>query len=176
MSASTKADGFVAVLTGAGISAESGVPTFRGDGGLWRSYQAQDLATPYAFRSDPQLVWEWYNWRRGLIGACLPNTAHSTLVQMERIFDEFLLITQNVDGIHHLAGSRQIVELHGNIWRMRCTGNCQPAWEDRRSHCRTFRHAVLPVGLWPGPTWSGLASRCRKGNWTLHSRQRSTAT
>jgi len=86
----------VAVLTGAGISAESGVPTFRGEGGLWRNHRAEDLATPRAFRRDPALVWEWYGWRRGLIGACLPNTAHHTLAEMEPHFDRFTLITQNV--------------------------------------------------------------------------------
>jgi NAD-dependent deacetylase len=121
----------VAVLTGAGISAESGVPTFRGEGGLWRNYRAEELATPQAFRADPGLVWEWYDWRRGLIGACQPNAAHQTLAEMEGQFDDFLLVTQNVDGLHQLAGNRQIVELHGNIWRMRCTQSCRSLWEDR---------------------------------------------
>lgn len=124
--------GPVAVLTGAGISAESGVPTFRGAGGLWRSFRAQDLATPHAFRANPQLVWEWYDWRRGLIAACRPNAAHKTLVDMERRLDDFCLITQNIDGLHRLAGSQGVVELHGNIWRLRCTRDCRPAWEDRR--------------------------------------------
>ena len=121
----------MAVLTGAGISAESGVPTFRGEGGLWRSYRAEDLATPRAFGRDPELVWEWYAWRRSLIGACQPNAAHLALVEMETQLDEFVLITQNVDGLHQLAGSRNVVELHGNIWRMRCTQSCRPDWEDR---------------------------------------------
>jgi NAD-dependent deacetylase len=121
----------VAVLTGAGISAESGVPTFRGVGGLWRNHRPEDLATPYAFRRDPELVWEWYDWRRGLIGACQPNAAHHTLVEMEDHFGDFCLITQNVDGLHRLAGSQQVVELHGNIWRLRCTRRCWPEWEDR---------------------------------------------
>jgi NAD-dependent deacetylase len=121
----------VAVLTGAGISAESGVPTFRGEGGLWRSYRAEELATPRAFQRDPNLVWEWYDWRRGLIGACAPNEAHRTLVEMEPRFDEFTLITQNVDGLHALAGSENVVELHGNIWGLRCTASCRPSWTDR---------------------------------------------
>ena len=95
----------VTVLTGAGISAESGVPTFRGEGGLWRQYRAEELATPHAFRRDPSLVWEWYNWRRQLIGDCRPNAAHGTLVEMEAHFDDFVLVTQNVDGLHRLAGS-----------------------------------------------------------------------
>ena len=121
----------LAVLTGAGISAESGVPTFRGEGGLWRTYRAEDLATPGAFRRDPQLVWEWYDWRRSLIGACQPNPAHQILTEMEDHFDDFVLITQNVDGLHRLAGSRNVVELHGNIWGLRCTRACRPKWQDR---------------------------------------------
>ena len=121
----------VTVLTGAGVSAESGVPTFRGEGGLWRNYRAEDLATPRAFRRDPGLVWEWYDWRRGLIGACQPNAAHRVLVEMAPTFDDFTLVTQNVDGLHALAGSVKLVELHGNIWGMRCTAGCRPPWEDR---------------------------------------------
>lgn len=122
----------VTVLTGAGISAESGVPTFRGEGGLWRNYRAEDLATPQAFRRDPALVWEWYDWRRGLVGACQPNAAHETLAEMERVLPELTLVTQNVDGLHRLAGSQNVLELHGNIWRLRCTRACRPSWEDRR--------------------------------------------
>ena len=121
----------VAVLTGAGISAESGVPTFRGHGGLWRSHRPEDLATPRAFHRDPGLVWEWYDWRRGLIGGCQPNAAHYTLAEMESHFDDFALVTQNVDGLHRLAGSRNIVEIHGNLWGMRCTSGCRSPWEDR---------------------------------------------
>ena len=121
----------VAVLTGAGISAESGVPTFRGKDGLWRNYRAEDLATPGAFRRDPRLVWEWYDWRRGLIGGCEPNAAHRTLVGIGSCFPAFTLITQNVDGLHSLAGSEDVVELHGNIWVLRCTEGCRANWEDR---------------------------------------------
>jgi NAD-dependent deacetylase len=120
-------------LTGAGVSAESGVPTFRGQGGLWREYRAEELATPQAFRRDPTLVWEWYDWRRGLVAACRPNAAHETLAEMEAAFADFVLITQNVDGLHRLAGSRNVLELHGNIWRMRCTRGCRPNWEDRQA-------------------------------------------
>lgn len=110
-----------AVLTGAGISAESGVPTFRGQGGLWRQYRPEQLATPQAFARDPKLVWEWYDWRRGLIGACQPNPAHHTLAEMEARLPDFTLITQNIDGLHRLAGNQRVLELHGDIWRMRCT-------------------------------------------------------
>jgi NAD-dependent deacetylase len=111
----------IAVLTGAGISAESGVPTFRGKDGLWRQFRAEDLATPEAFSRDPKLVWEWYDWRRGLVGKVEPNPAHRTLAKWETIFPEFALITQNVDGLHVKAGSKNILELHGNIWKLRCT-------------------------------------------------------
>jgi NAD-dependent deacetylase len=147
----------VAVLTGAGISAESGVPTFRGEGGLWRSYRAEDLATPHAFHRDPKLVWEWYDWRRGLIAACLPNAAHLALAEMESFFDDFVLITQNVDGLHRLAGSKSIVELHGNIWGMRCTRRCYPNWETRTTplpelppHCPTCGALARPDVVWFG--------------------------
>ena len=110
----------VAVLTGAGISAESGVPTFRGKDGLWRQYRVEDLATPEAFRRNPTLVWEWYDWRRELIANCQPNQAHLTLAEMEKALPDFTLITQNVDGLHRRAGSQDVVEFHGNLWNVRC--------------------------------------------------------
>jgi NAD-dependent deacetylase len=154
----------VAVLTGAGISAESGVPTFRGKGGLWRNYRAEDLATPHAFWRDPALVWEWYGWRRSLIGTCQPNAAHYTLVEMESHFDDFVLITQNVDGLHRLAGSQNVVELHGNIWRMRCTRGCRPIWEDRRvllpeelPRCPDCGALARPDVVWFGESLPGAA-------------------
>ena len=112
----------VAVLTGAGISADSGVPTFRGQDGLWRNFRAEDLATPEAFARDPRLVWEWYGWRRELISTKKPNAAHHALVELERRYERFWLITQNVDGLHRAAGSKDPIELHGNIWKVRCTG------------------------------------------------------
>ena len=112
----------VSVLTGAGISAESGVPTFRGEGGLWRNFRAEELATPEAFHRDTELVWEWYNMRREKIAPLLPNMAHKVLVSLEDKTKDFTLITQNVDGLHKRAGSRNTLELHGNIWRVRCTG------------------------------------------------------
>lgn len=110
----------VAVLTGAGVSAESGVPTFRGTEGLWRRYRAEDLATPEAFQRDPRLVWEWYDWRRQLIAKCQPNAAHCAIAWLERRAPEFMLVTQNVDGLHRQAGSVRMVELHGSLWRVRC--------------------------------------------------------
>ena len=112
----------VTVVTGAGISADSGVPTFRGADGLWRNFRAEDLATPEAFARDPRLVWEWYGWRRELIAVTQPNAAHEALVALEHRISDFWLITQNVDGLHVAAGSRKLSEIHGNIWFVRCTG------------------------------------------------------
>src|SRR5499427_4622236 len=127
-----EAAGAVAVLTGAGISAESGVPTFRGAGGLWREFKPEELATPDAFARDPKLVWEWYNWRRELIAKARPNAGHKTLVRLEVAKRVFTLITQNVDGLHDLAGSGRILKLHGDIWRLCCT-SCGSHWPDRRA-------------------------------------------
>ena len=114
----------VAVLSGAGISAESGVPTFReAQTGLWARYRAEELATPQAFRQNPTLVWEWYTWRRGLVDTAQPNPGHLALVEMEAQIEEFTLITQNVDGLHQRAGSGRrspVIELHGNIHRTIC--------------------------------------------------------
>ncbi|MGQ0794433.1 MAG: SIR2 family NAD-dependent protein deacylase [Deltaproteobacteria bacterium] len=119
----------VVVLSGAGVSAESGVPTFRGDGGLWRNFRAEDLATPDAFYRDPKLVWEWYDWRRTLMKAAKPNPGHFAVVDLEREKSKFTLITQNIDGLHRLAGSRNVIEMHGNIWQTRCT-NCTQSDEN----------------------------------------------
>ena len=111
----------VVVLTGAGISAESGVPTFRGKEGLWRKYRAEELATPEAFNRNPKLVWEWYNWRRSLIAPLKPNKAHLLLARMEKMYPDFWIITQNIDGLHQKAGAKKVIELHGNIWWIKCT-------------------------------------------------------
>lgn len=108
------------VLTGAGVSAESGIPTFRGQDGLWRNFVPEELATAEAFERNPKLVWEWYVWRRSLVSRATPNAGHLALVQMERQFGEFTLVTQNVDGLHERAGSQNVIELHGNIMRSRC--------------------------------------------------------
>lgn len=113
----------VTVLTGAGISADSGVPTFRGEEGLWKNFRPEELASPHAFERDPTLVWEWYNWRRELLSTKEPNAAHKTLAELEKHITHFWLITQNVDGLHLAAGSTKLSEIHGNIWKVRCT-NC----------------------------------------------------
>lgn len=147
--------GKVAVLTGAGISAESGVPTFRGPDGLWENYRPEDLATPQAFARDPELVWRWYHWRRGLIAKCEPNPAHRALADLERRVDDFTLITQNVDGLHRSAGSRNLLEVHGNLWMVRCT-SCGELYEDRkldlpaRPACRECGGLLRPNVVWFG--------------------------
>jgi len=113
--------GNIVAFTGAGISAESGVPTFRGASGLWKEYRAEDLATPQAFTRHPEIVWEWYEWRRALIRKAQPNAAHLALAKLEASRrGRFTLVTQNVDGLHERAGSRMIHELHGNMFRARC--------------------------------------------------------
>ncbi|MBD0305649.1 MAG: NAD-dependent deacylase [Nitrospiraceae bacterium] len=145
----------IAVLTGAGVSADSGVPTFRGLDGLWRNFRAEDLASPSAFARDPRLVWEWYNWRRELIATKRPNAAHVALAELERRVEHFRLITQNVDGLHRLAGSEKLSEIHGNIWMVRCTG-CGRIEENRTvplpllPYCSACGALLRPHIVWFG--------------------------
>ncbi|RMG47948.1 MAG: NAD-dependent deacylase [Acidobacteria bacterium] len=150
-----------AALTGAGVSAESGVPTFRGAGGLWEGHRIEEVATPEAFDRDPVLVWEFYDARRTGLVRCRPNRAHEALAELERRISDFTLITQNVDDLHRAAGSRKLIELHGNLWRMRCTAGCGE-WEDRRAPlprplppaCRCgapARPAIVWFGEWLDP-------------------------
>src|SRR5262245_28799343 len=111
----------VVALTGAGISAESGIPTFRdAQTGLWARFRPEELATAAAFRRDPKLVWDWYAWRRGLVAEAAPNAGHRALARLESVVPELTLVTQNVDGLHTRAGSRRVIELHGNIHRAKC--------------------------------------------------------
>lgn len=164
----------VVVLTGAGVSAESGVPTFRGANGLWKTFRPEELATPQAFRRDPRLVWEWYGWRRKLLARCRPNPAHDALAGfcLDRP-GEARIVTQNVDGLHHraaraLAEKRGVqphpafpLEVHGAIHRDRCSG-C-----DRRTsgtdEVDTSCEATLPrcsacgAALRPDVVWFGEA-------------------
>jgi len=109
------------VLTGAGVSAESGVPTFRGKDGLWRNHSPEQLATPQAFEKDPRLVWDWYHWRRNVVREVSPNPAHYAIAEMERRIPDFTLITQNVDGLHLRAGSEKVLQIHGDLHHARCT-------------------------------------------------------
>jgi len=146
--------GSIAVLTGAGVSAESGVPTFRGASGLWRQFRPEDLATPQAFARDPKLCWEWYDWRRGLIAGVEPNAGHSALVELERRTRHFTLITQNVDGLHQRAGSKNVVEVHGSIWLLRCT-ECQREWQDLSPALQLPPHCQCGGLARPGVVWFG---------------------
>jgi len=150
----------ITVLTGAGVSAPSGVPTFRGAGGLWRSFRAEDLATPEAFARDPAMVWEWYDWRRGLIAACAPNSAHHVLAAWSRRFPHFTLVTQNVDGLHERAGTESVVRLHGSIWDVACWRDCgrEPRrWRDDRVPLPDLPPVCDACGgpLRPGVVWFG---------------------
>jgi len=145
----------VTVLTGAGISADSGVPTFRGAEGLWKDFRPEELASPDAFERDPQLVWEWYNWRRELLATKHPNPGHEALVELEDRMEQYWLITQNVDGLHATAGSRKLSEIHGNIWKVRCTG-CGVVKENRDvpieipPKCPTCYGLLRPHIVWFG--------------------------
>src|SRR5262245_52994864 len=126
----------VTVMTGAGVSAASGVPTFRGPEGLWRSCRPEDLATPAAFAQDPELVWEWYGWRRATVAACRPNAAHDVLARWSRNEHKHVrVITQNVDDLHLRAGTRDVIRLHGSLWEIKCFDGCphgMHAWRDER--------------------------------------------
>ena len=145
----------IAVLTGAGISAESGLPTFRGPGGLWRKYRAEDLARPETFARDPKMVWEWYNWRRSVMARAEPNAGHRALVEIEQRFPNFTLITQNVDGLHDRAGSRKILKVHGDIWTVRCC-SCERERIDRNDSLPEIPPRCFCGGVErPGVVWFG---------------------
>lgn len=145
----------ITVLTGAGISAESGVPTFRGTNGVWRNYQVTDVATPQAFARDPELVWEFYNWRRRLISKVSFNPGHKALVDLEKHVNDFTLTTQNVDGLHREAGSRRLLEIHGNLWVVRCT-KCGTLTMNRSQDMGRLPKCVKCGGLLrPNVVWFG---------------------
>lgn len=148
------------VLTGAGVSAASGVPTFRGQEGLWKSYRPEILATPQAFAKNPKLVWEWYQWRRTKIATCKPNRSHEIISKWSHHYSKFTLITQNVDGLHEQAGTENVVHLHGSIWEVFCWNDCQlspPRWIDK-----TLIYSKMPPAcpycgglIRPGVIWFG---------------------
>jgi len=146
----------ISVLTGSGISAESGIPTFRGKEGLWKQFRAEELATPQAFSRDPALVWEWYDWRRSIIASKQPNSGHKVLAEWEEKFPDFCLITQNIDGLHQKAGSRNVIELHGNIWKLRCSRegtlieNHLPHLEEIPPRCPQCGALMRPHVVWFG--------------------------
>ena len=125
----------VTVLTGAGVSAASGIPTFRGPGGLWKAFRPEELATPEAFARDPETVWEWYAWRRDLVARARPNRAHEVLRDWSRRFPAFTLVTQNVDGLHERAGTSGVIRFHGSLWELGCWKTCEGSprrWRDER--------------------------------------------
>lgn len=150
----------IAVLTGAGISAESGIPTFRDAmTGLWARFRSEDLATPEAFRRDPRTVWDWYAARRRKVEAASPNAGHRALATLERACERrgtaFILITQNVDGLHHASGSREVLELHGNIRRVKCFDRGHPAASWDESDARSPRCHACGSMLRPDVVWFG---------------------
>ena len=145
---------YLIALTGAGISKESNVPTFRGADGLWRNYDAMDLATPDAFRRNPTLVWEWYTWRQGLIAECNPNPGHLTLTKWEQEGLLKFLITQNVDGLHIRSGSKKVLEVHGDLWALKCV-SCDyksrlEAPADGIPICQECSNSLRPDVVWFG--------------------------
>jgi NAD-dependent deacetylase len=138
------------------MSAESGVPTFRdAQTGLWARFRPEELATPEAYAADPRLVWDWYEWRRTLVARAAPNPGHFALATMERSLPAFTLITQNVDGLHHVAGSRNVLELHGSLARNKCYegGHAVDTWaatDERPPRCPLCGGRVRPDVVWFG--------------------------
>jgi NAD-dependent deacetylase len=161
----------ITALTGAGVSSASGIPTFRGEDGLWRKVRAETLATADAFEHDPTLVWEWYDWRRSLIRNAQPNAAHEVLAEWTRTRGA-TLITQNVDGLHERAGAERLIRLHGSIWHVRCWESCPAGradWLDNRvpigalpPHCPHCGALVRPGVVWFGePLDASVLERAR---------------
>lgn len=150
----------ITVLTGAGVSAASGVPTFRGSEGLWKNFKPEALATAEAFGRDPSLVWEWYAWRRFRIAACDPNDAHRVLADWSRRFPNFKLITQNVDGLHERSGTENTIRLHGSIWEVSCWQGCSKSpgrWRDDTVNFNEIPPKCPYCGglIRPGVVWFG---------------------
>jgi len=152
---STQASKWVA-LTGAGVSQESGLRTFRdAQTGLWAQYKPEDLASPQAFARDPKLIWDWYAWRREAVKGVRPNAGHYALAEIEKRIPRFTLITQNVDGLHRMAGSQNVLELHGNIQRVRCS-KCSAfaeTWDDDTESvpcCKVCGGLLRPDVVWFG--------------------------
>jgi NAD-dependent deacetylase len=146
----------VMVLTGAGVSAESGIPTFRDpQTGLWAGYKPEDLASPQAFVKNPKRVWEWYTWRRKLIEVAAPNPGHYALAALQSRIPSLILATQNIDGLHQRAGSQNLIELHGNIFRARCLDENRvwPSWDETKGnppHCPDCGGMLRPDVVWFG--------------------------
>lgn len=157
-----KAASRVTVIAGAGLSAASGVATFRGPGGLWKDFRPEELATAEAFARDPRLVWEWYDWRRESIARCRPNRAHEVLAAWSRRFPAFALVTQNVDGLDGRAGTANVLRFHGSIWELSCWDGCRasPArWQDETAPFPALPPRCPHCGglARPGVVWFGEA-------------------
>lgn len=159
----------ITAISGAGISAESGIPTFRGSGGLWKNFRAEDLATPQAFQKDPKLVWEWYLWRRSVIDTKRPNRGHLALAELEEIHPDFFLVTQNVDGLHIRAGSKKLLEMHGNIFINRCISCGQESNEKILNEENLLPPKCGFCGnfLRPGVVWFGESYDQEKLNFSI---------
>lgn len=143
------------VFTGAGVSAESGVPTFRGEDGYWKKYRPEDLATQEAFARNPKLVWEWYDFRRSLLSTKKPNPAHLRIAEWERCFQSVHVVTQNVDGLHQRAGSQKVHCLHGDIWVTQCTA-CGQSERNLQTPLREIPPRCRCGGIQrPGVVWFG---------------------
>lgn len=155
----SRADGLLVVLTGAGISAESGIPTFRSNGGLWRNYRYQDLATPEAFAKNPALVWEFYRWRQEMAMKAQPNPGHDALKEMSRLLGpRMVLVTQNVDNLHERAGSLDVLHMHGELMKARCS-KCQSVLPtfDYRDSTTTCPRCRAQKSFRPHIVWFGEA-------------------
>jgi NAD-dependent deacetylase len=148
---------YVLVLTGAGISAESGIPTFRGSNGLWETHPVEEVASPGGFVRDPALVWRFYSQRREKAATCVPNAGHRALVSLEKqLGNRFLLATQNVDGLHRKAGSERLVEMHGNLFTSRCARCSREPFADERVYAEPPRCSECDDGLLrPHIVWFG---------------------
>jgi len=143
------------VFTGAGVSHESGIPVFRGKNGLWQKYRPEELATPDAFRKAPRVVWDWYRYRRALIRKANPNPAHIVIAELERIKSTFLLVTQNVDGLHRVAGNKKLVELHGNIFYTKCTACDNCIYEYEGENWSDLPYCECGALMRPAVVWFG---------------------
>jgi NAD-dependent deacetylase len=155
-----KRDTRITVLTGAGISAASGVPTFRGPNALWKNFRPETLATAEAFQRDPKLVWEWYDWRRQVLSTKKPNRGHEVLEAWSHRYPSFTLITQNVDGLHERAGTQNVIRFHGSIWEVLCWNQCAsspPRWWDETVPFSSLPPECPHCGglIRPGVVWFG---------------------
>jgi NAD-dependent deacetylase len=166
---------YVVAFTGAGMSAESGVPTFRGDDGLWKKFKPEELANFDAFIRNPDLVWEWYKYRKQLIATVQPNRGHYALAEMETMFEKFSVITQNIDNLHRRAGNRNVYELHGNIERSYCIScgtlysNEEIFQQEKAPRCTKCQGFIRPDVVWfgemlPAEEWQKSEAAARQSD------------